>query len=151
MINVRKAKKDEVLKIYELCSEVKKYYSLWDDEYPLLENFQESFDMDGLFVLEKDKEIIGSIGIEESEYPDYVSLTRFFIVKEYQRQGYGRLLFEGAEKLLKGRYQDLELLVNTMHPYAFKMYESFGYTDLGEVSVPWETIYKYHRFIKANN
>ena len=149
MIELRLAKENEVNLVNSLCNDVKKYYHLWDDEYPNYEMFLEDFNDKMLYVLTLDDKIIGSISIEESPKGiDHISLSRFFIVKEYQRKGYGRFVFQEIERQLKGRYDYLDLFVNTLHPFALKMYQSFGFTDLGESEVEWETIYKYHYLVK---
>ena len=58
-VKFRKAKDCEIKKIYELCEEIKKDYPLWDDEYPVFDNFLESYEEDGLYVLCINSEIIG--------------------------------------------------------------------------------------------
>lgn len=149
MICVRIAKLDEIKLVNDLCNEVKTYYSLWDDEYPVIENFIESFEGEGLFVIELDGKIIGSLSTEESLISgDYISLTRFFILKDYQKKGYGKILMSSVERKLSSKYEYTELLVNTLHPYAFKMYKDYGYTDLGETDINFGTSNKYHRFVK---
>ena len=149
MINVRLAKESEIKLINDLCNEVKNYYSLWDDEYPVIDNFIESFEGDGLFVIELDGKIIGSLSTEESLISnDCISLSRFFILKDYQKKGYGKILMSYVEKELSNKYDYTELLVNTLHPFAFKMYKDYGYTDLGETDINFGTDNLYHRLVK---
>lgn len=148
-INVRKATQDEIKLVNNLCNEVKTYYALWDKDYPVIDNFIESFEGDGLFVITLDGKIIGSLSTEESPFSnEFISLTRFFILKDYQRKGYGSKLFSEVEKELSKKYEYTELLVNSLHPFGFKMYEKFGYSNLGKVDINFGTSNIYYRFIK---
>ena len=40
----RLAKESEIKIVMEMCEEIKKTYPFWDEEYPILENFIESFE-----------------------------------------------------------------------------------------------------------
>lgn len=149
MIKFRKAKEIEIEEIFSIVKEIKKTSKVWDEEYPLIENFIESFDEGGLYVLVNDSDIIGSICVYKSETTmDCVGLARFLVNPKYQRQGYGRMIFEKIEAILKKEYKYIELYVDEVHPYAFLMYEKFGYTDLGERKTPWKEENKYHYLIK---
>lgn len=149
MIKLKKASLEELDIINSLCEEAKKDYKLWDSEYPTYEDFLSCFEDVGVYILVDDSEIIGSISAEASDAGDnYVSLSKFFIVKKYKRHGYGRLLFKLIEEEFKNKYEYIDFYVDERHPFAFKMYESFGYTDLGRSSVSWESDHYYHRFIK---
>jgi len=147
----RKAKEFEINIVMEMCEEIKKTYPLWDSEYPIIENFIESYEEGGLYVLEVDGIIVGSIcleaGISDSEC---LSLSRFMVKPSERKKGYGRLIFESIEKeVLKRGYKMIDFLVHIDHPFAFKMYESFGYTDKGIFETPWdEGIPHYHLLIK---
>ena len=151
MIEVRLAKLDEVKTIVELCEEVKKTYSLWDEEYPTLEFFMDSLNGPGLYVLLLDGKIIGSISLEESIEEGCISLSRFFIVPRYQKNGYGKYLIMEVIEKLRGKYDSVDLFVDSRHPFALKMYQSFGFKDLGEWSVEWITDDIYHRLILKLN
>ena len=94
----RKAKEFEINIVMEMCEEIKKTYPLWDSEYPIIENFIESYEEGGLYVLEVDGIIVGSIcleaGISDSEC---LSLSRFMVKPSERKKGYGRLIFESIE------------------------------------------------------
>ena len=138
-VKFRKAKECEIKKIYELCEEIKKDYPLWDDEYPVFDNFLESYEEDGLYVLCINSEIIGSISLETSSWrADSISISRFMVKEEYRRHGYGRLMFSKIENVIRERgFEYADLFTRNDHPFAIKMYEKLGYQNLGKFDTKW--------------
>lgn len=135
----RKSKENELEIVYKICEDIKKDYPFWDEEYPVFNNFLESYEEGGLFVLEINNKIVGSISVETSIYnQNYVTLSRFMIDRNERRKGYGRYIFNEIEKVMKKQgFEGIDLLVRYNHPFGLKMYESFGYQNLGKVETEW--------------
>ena len=97
----RRAQEKDLKEIVELCEFVKKTYPLWNEYYPVYDNFLEDYQNNLLFVLEVSGKIIGSIGAEKSNWHENtLTLHLFMIHPEYRNQGYGTKLFQNTEKLL---------------------------------------------------
>ena len=148
----RRALKEEINIIVDMCEEIKKTYPFWDEEYPIYENFLESFEEDGLYVLEVDKEIVGSISFEYGtlKSKDAMTLSRFMVKVGNRNKGYGKFIFESLEKeIIEKNIFKIEFLVHKDHPFAFKMYQSFGYQDQGLYATEWDEGFPhYHLFTK---
>ncbi|HRT69211.1 MAG TPA: GNAT family N-acetyltransferase [Bacilli bacterium] len=137
----RRAQEKDLKEIVELCEFVKKTYPLWNEYYPIYDNFLEDYQNNLLFVLEVSGKIIGSIGAEKSNWHENtLTLHLFMIHPEYRNQGYGTKLFQNTEKLLaKEGETQIDLLVRNDNVKAMKMYRTLGYQNLGPVKTPWET------------
>lgn len=135
----RKAKESELETVYKMCEDIKIDYPFWDEYYPIFDNFLESYQEGGLYVAETDKEIVGSISVEVSEYnANSVTLSRFMVRPDKRRNGIGRFIFLKIEEIMKKQgFEYIDLLVRFDHPFALKMYESFGYQNLGKVETEW--------------
>ncbi|HKM29997.1 MAG TPA: GNAT family N-acetyltransferase [Bacilli bacterium] len=148
----RRAKEADLIKIVELCELVKKTYSLWNEYYPVWDNFYEDYNNNLLFLYEIDNKIIGAIGAEKSEWhARTLTLHMFMVHPDYRSQGYGTALFKGTEKtLLDEGWNNLDLLVRNDNPQAIKMYIRLGYRNLGQVKTPWDFIEGkfYYLFVK---
>ena len=151
----RKALKSEINIVLDICNEIKKTYPFWDDEYPIYDNFLESFEEDGLYVLEVNNEIVGSISFEYGtlESKDAMTLSRFMVKIGHRNKGYGKVIFEELEKeILNRNIKKIEFLVHKDHPFAFKMYQNFGYQDQGIYETEWDDgDPHYHLFTKTLN
>ncbi len=139
-MKLRKALEMEIDTVYKMCEDVKKTYPLWDEGYPIYDNFYESFEEGGLYVLDCGGEIVGSICLETGITNDnYLSLSRFMVKESERHKGYGKFIFQEMEKVvLKRGYEGIEFMVHKDHPFAFKMYESFGYKNMGKIPTPWD-------------
>ena len=66
------------------------------------------------FVLEVNNEIVGFVNVGSSEEKDYDNcgeIHALYIIKDYQKNGYGKLLIEAGIKELK----NIDIKVNYMH------------------------------------
>lgn len=136
----RLAKESEIKIVMEMCEEIKKTYPFWDEEYPILENFIESFEEGGLYVLVEDDLIVGSICLEIGvSSNECLSLSRFMVRVGNRKKGYGRYIFSSVEQeVLKRGYKKIDFLVHKDHPFAFEMYKKFGYHDQGLFKTEWD-------------
>lgn len=147
----RKAKENEINIVLQMCEKIKETYPFWDSEYPVYENFFESFEEGGLYVLEVNNEIVGSICLEIGISSDEcLSLSRFMVKPTERKKGYGKFIFESVEKeVIKRGYKKIDFLVHKDHPFAFNMYKSFGYNDQGPYKTEWDgDIPTYHLLTK---
>ncbi len=136
----RRAQEKDLKEIIELCELVKLTYPLWNEYYPVYDNFLEDYQNNHLFILEVAGKIIGSIGAEKSDWHENtLTLHMFMIHPQYRNQGYGTKLFQSAENLLaKEGETQVDLLVRNDNTKAIKMYLRLGYQNLGAVKTPWE-------------
>lgn len=138
-IKFRRAKEEEIEKVYLLCEEIKKDYPLWDEYYPVFDNFLESYEEDGLFVLCLDEEIIGSVSLETSSWQsNSISISRLMVKNKYRMKGYSKVLLSKVETIIKDRgFEYADLFVRFDHPFAVEMYEKAGYKNLGKFDTEW--------------
>lgn len=150
----RRAQEKDLKEIIELCELVKITYPLWNEYYPVYDNFLEDYQNNHLFILEVAGKIIGSIGAEKSDWHENtLTLHMFMIHPQYRNQGYGTKLFQSTENLLaKEGETQVDLLVRNDNTKAIKMYLRLGYQNLGAVKTPWEMEDGkfYYLFIKKN-
>ena len=148
-MKLRLANEKEIIVIYNMCELIKNNYPFWDEEYPIYDNFLESYNDDGLYVLQVERDIVGSICLEKGITNKYsLSLSRFMIHPNYRRKGYGKIIFELIEhEVIKKGYNNIEFFVHKDHPFAFDMYKGFGYTDKGLYKTEWDEDFPtYHLF-----
>lgn len=150
----RLASFNEIKEVVEICEKIKETYPFWDEEYPIIDNFIESFNEHGLYVLIDDSLIVGSICVEDGvSSSDCKSLSRFMVRVDKRKQGYGKTIFESVEKEIKKQgFTKIDFLVHKDHPFAFKMYQKFGYADCGLFATAWDDGKPhYHLFKKDLN
>jgi len=150
-MSLRLAKIEDSGKIYEICLSVKEVYkqqnvSLWNEFYPLIDNFKEDILKKHLYVYLINGEIVGSISIGDSLLEDDVkeenvySLTRFMVKPHLQNQGIGTIMINEIEKVLKNKdVKEIKFLVSNKNPLAIKLYLRQGCKNLGYIKTPWET------------
>lgn len=101
-----------------------------DNLYEYYQNLQSA----EYWVLVKNKEIIGGIGIGPfDDYREIAELQKFYIVKNHQGNGYGRLLYQKAEEYAR-KQGFIKLYIETIDilDKANKTYQHFGFKLLGE-------------------
>lgn len=143
----RKAKPEEAGRILTMYrSAVGGPFCTWDDEYPAKENLEEDLAADGLFVLERDGELIGAISAapenELEEFPVWkirekaAEFARVVICPELQGQGLSGALVDGIlEELRKRGTVSVHIAVAKKNLPARKLYESRGFELRGEASM----------------
>lgn len=138
--NLRRAQEKDLVKIVKLCELVKKTYPLWNEYYPIYDNFFEDYQKNLLFILEIGEKIIGSIGAEKSDWHENtLTLHMFMVHPDYRNQGYGAFIFQEVEKILVNEgWKRLDLLVRNDNFKAIKMYNKFHYQNSGAIKTPWD-------------
>lgn len=130
--------------------------TVWDEEYPVRDNFLESLKYDGLYVALDNDKIIATVGIEPAEDvflnlpcwtkankpavgcrlgidPDYqgkhisIPFQKYCLNDIYNRKGYDYFRF----------------FVDKINTRAIHVYERFGYTRVGETNWIGEDWYCY--------
>ncbi|MCK4904056.1 MAG: GNAT family N-acetyltransferase [Candidatus Marinimicrobia bacterium] len=84
------------------------------------------------FVLKKDKWIIGYMSLQLQPKNDFIHLFHVFIDRSFRGKGFGKLL---AQKAISYTEEEnipaITLFVNPNNQLAIKLYESFGFTEVG--------------------
>jgi ribosomal protein S18 acetylase RimI-like enzyme len=108
-----------------------------------------------IYVIEDQGEIVGFINGGSSrneEFPHEAELYAVYLLEEYQKKGYGTLLYQKLMAFFKAQgYQSMMLWVLKDNP-SYNFYKKLGGTDLGEktiaiggrelieVAVGWESL-----------
>ena len=68
-----------------------------------------------------------------AETPSKISIWRFMVDEQYQKQGIGRVAMELAlhDIKLTAELQEIEICYNPSNPVAESFYQSFGFTEVG--------------------
>lgn len=152
-MQIRLAKKSDfenILFLYK--SVIGEKYCVWDDEYPNLENIEEDFNNNNLYILEENNSIIASISIvsenemddfEEWEYKKNVSeIARVVVDKKFRGQQLAILLMKEIEKVLLARgIEVIHLAVDIENIPAINNYNKLDFKILGKKDMYESTYY----------
>ena len=84
------------------------------------------------FILKKDKWIIGYMSIQLQLNKDFVHLFHVFIDRSFRGKGYSKLLIQKAISYAKeNSIPEITLFVSPNNKLAIKLYDSFGFTQVG--------------------
>ncbi len=131
---IRKAKRGEEGKIFELVKAVLAYYDLYTDPAGTdldLSNIDiYYFNNRGWFsVIEKDGEIIGSYGIFQID-DTTCELRKMYLLKEFQGLGLGKRMMEDALKKAKELgYSEIILESNKVLNKAIGLYKKYDFVE----------------------
>lgn len=132
----RKAKIEEQDFILQLYNHDRfKPYTAWDDTYPTIDNIIEDISNDNLFVLEDNKEILGSIAIntineldEEFKEEQASEFARVIVNPKYRGKGYSKLLIKNVEAEIKRRgINHIHICVYENDLIALALYQKLDY------------------------
>ncbi len=137
---VNKQDFQNVLSLYK--SVLGEKYCVWNEEYPSLDNIEEDFNNNNLFVLEHNYDIIACISIvsenelddfEEWNYKENIKeIARIVVDKKYRGQQISILLVEEIQKILLSRGIDvIHLAVSIENIPAIKNYEKLEFKVVG--------------------
>ncbi len=85
------------------------------------------------FILKKDKWIIGYMSLQLQPKNDFVHLFHVFIDREHRKKGLSKLLIEHSISFAKKMdIPAITLFVNPNNQIAIKLYESFGFKEIGQ-------------------
>ena len=135
----RKAKIEEQDFILQLYNHDRfKPYTAWDDTYPTIDNIKEDISNDNLFVLEDNKEILGSIAIntvneldEEFNEEQALEFARVIVNPKYRGKGYSKLLIKNIEEEIKRKgINHIHICVYENDDIALSLYQKLHYVKL---------------------
>ena len=146
-MNFRKAEKKEAELINALYRSVMgDPFCTWDESYPGEEEIQGDLEAGTLYVLEKDRELIGAVSIvPENEFDDLDcwkekdhvrEFARVVIRPAHQHQGLSRHLVEGVIKeLQEQQVRAVHIAAAKENIPAQKLYKSTGFEVRGEADM----------------
>lgn len=132
----------------------------WDEIYPNQENIRSDIENGQLYVLTEQEIPIAAAVLNEQQEPEYDALSwryrkgkiavlhRLCVSPSHQNNGLGKKTVLLAEQeLLRMGYSILRLDAFSENPYALKMYESLGYSRVGEVHFRKGRFYCYEKLL----
>lgn len=140
----RLARRSEAEAIYEMYrAAVGSPFCAWDEFYPGREEVEADLASDGLFVLERDGEILGAISIspenEDDEFDCWTvrdnahEFSRVVIASAHRGEGLSKLLVEGVLREFRQRgVPAVHISVSKGNLPAIRLYRRFGFAFLGE-------------------
>ena len=134
--------REELLSLYH--AQVGREGCPWTEEYPSNETITFDLSRDALFVLKIENKIYGAISLEDDEEVNALpywnkdlepeaEFARICVLPDSQQKGIGKALLTFFHEELKRRgYKGVHIVVNKFNPKALRLYDSFGYKNVGE-------------------
>ena len=159
---IRKATKrniDAILDITRACAKhmISQNILQWNAHYPSRDAFEKDLDRQELFVLETDNTIVSCIVIStlmDNEYIPIHWLTpnsnnmyihRLAVHPNYQGHGFAKHMMTYAEDYSKkNNYRSVRLDTFSQNKKNQNMYESRGYTKLGQIFFPKQSEHPFY-------
>lgn len=129
----------------------------WNETYPNIDVFTNDVDLGQLYILRKDRLILGSIVVSEimdEEYYDIEWLTRndkniyihrLAVHPNYQGQGFAQNLMKFAEDFArKNQFNSVRLDTFSQNTRNNIFYQKRGYKRLGDVYFPKQSNHPFH-------
>lgn len=150
---------DSILQLTKACAKhmISNNIYQWNDHYPSSEAFQQDIKRNELFVLTKEKNILGTIVISslmDDEYKPIKWLTlnnknlyihRLAVDPSYQGQGFAQQLMEFAENFgKKNGYISIRLDTFSQNNRNQNFYEHRGYNRLGSIYFPKQSEHPFY-------
>lgn len=148
----QKGSKDNLTEIFEVFSEgIKEMLAngiyQWDEVYPSIEDLENDLENEELyvgksegdigvvFVLNQDFDEQYQNGKWVLETEDYMVIHRLCVHPKFQNRGLGKKTLLHIEEILKSEgIKSIRLDAYTMNPFALRMYNSLGYSVVGEAN-----------------
>lgn len=152
-MKIRLANREDFQNVLSLYKSVLgEKYCVWNEEYPSLDNIEEDFNNENLFVLENNNDIIACISIvSESEMDDFEEwnykenakeIARIVVKKRFRGQQISIFLVKEIEKILLSRGMDaIHLAVSIENIPAIKNYEKLEFNVVGKKKMYESTYY----------
>ncbi len=118
----------------------------WDDMYPIGEDFQKDIEEQNLFVgtyegkivaictLNKEVDEEYEKGLWENPKEDFLAIHRLCVNPTFQNMGIAKNTMKFIEKIAVSKeIRAIRLDVFSKNPYALKLYNAFGYINVGTV------------------
>ncbi|GAC22481.1 diamine N-acetyltransferase [Paraglaciecola mesophila KMM 241] len=129
-ISIRPVTKENFEQISDLAvSEAQQDY-VAENSWSLLESkYHTGYTTRGIYLDEKPVGFFMWV----AETPSKISIWRFMMDEQYQKQGIGRVAMELAlhDIKLTAELQEIEICYNPSNPVAESFYQSFGFTEVG--------------------
>ncbi len=157
----RKAKIEELQKVYELYESVKgSRFCVWNAFYPGVEEVCHDFETGNLYILTNQNAVIGALSVvPEKELDIYTCWTfvdgtereiaRVVVAKEYQGRGLSQYMVEQVAAILqKEGCGSIHLSVVKGHVPALKTYMKAGFHVVGEADMYGDSYFLMEKMIK---
>ena len=163
-VSVRPAAPADLDGVWALCQTVKAQLAadgiaIWDEEYPVRENFEQDLAAGGLLIAETDGQIVGSVSCSTDHAEEYyfdlpapqadaaarallarcgttpeeaVGLHRLMVHPALRRFGTAEALLRAAARHCAGKR--VTFLVSPANPPALALYRKLGCTDWGSAA-----------------
>ena len=127
----------------------------WTDEYPSNETIDCDLEREALDVVKVDGRIVGSVSIEEDEDVDALpfwdpelepaaEFARIGVSPDMQGKGIAKAMLRFLLAELKDRgFRSVHIIVNKYNPKALRLYDSFGFQNVGECHMYDQDLYGY--------
>lgn len=135
--------KDQILQNYESVKDSS--FCVWNDAYPTIEDVENDLKYNNLYVLEVNKQIVGSISIVDTNELDDLNcwsskqareFARVVIARKYQNRGYSKYLVSYClDEMTKRNYANAHISVAIKNIPAQRLYESLGFKKVGNASM----------------
>ena len=144
MFQLRKATIEDVLSIKSVLKEtwlstykeifpleiIEKITSVWHSEKNLQKQIQNDKNINLLAYIENSKEIVGIITIQKLD-ENSITLSRIYILPEYQGKGIGKILFYESLKNFD-KIEKVTLEVELENTKSINFYKKLGFTEVAE-------------------
>ena len=159
---IRPAKISEIREILSLTRDCAEYMAnngidQWNEHYPSRTIFEKDIERSELFVLEKDKKIIGTLVISSHMDEEYlpvewltpnsknIYIHRLSVHPNQQGKGHARRLMDFAERHAKEHgYISIRLDTFSQNKRNQRFYETRGYQKLGDIYFPNQSEHTFH-------
>lgn len=150
---------DAILEVTKSCAKhmIEKNILQWNEHYPNALAFENDVKRNELYVLEKDKTVLGCIVISTYMDEEYIPIKwltpsesniyihRLAINPAYQGKGYAQQLMNFAEKLAKdNNYKSIRLDTFSQNRRNQEFYEKRGYQRLGNIFFPKQSEHPFY-------
>ena len=158
---VQKIDLNQLLNITKSCAKymIENNIYQWNEHYPSKEIFEKDIELNQIWKLEIDNEIVGIIvlsEIEDDEYKNVRWLTennnnlyihRLAVHPKFQGEGYAQKLMNFAENFAKeNKYSSIRLDTFSQNTRNQKFYEKRGYQKLGSIYFPKQSEHPFYCF-----
>ena len=143
----------QILQNYESVKDSS--FCVWNDTYPTIEDIENDILHNNLYVLEVNKQIVGSISIvDTNELDDFNcwhskkarEFARVVIAKKHQNRGYSKYLVSYClDEMSKRNYANVHISVAIKNIPAQRLYESLGFKKVGNANMWNNSYYLYEK------
>ncbi|WP_026671963.1 GNAT family N-acetyltransferase [Alkalihalobacterium bogoriense] len=148
---IRKANKDDLVHILQIVNDTiivmkEEGNDQWNEQYPTSQIFQQDLEQGSLYVKEEERQIVGSITIDQNEAEEYNAISwtypnrkavvfhRLCVNPSSRKGGLATLLIQFAENYAKSiGVQYMKIDTYSLNKKAQQLFLKNGYTNVGEM------------------